>query len=332
MRKKRIILFLLFFLLMSFLKIPCAEAWGFYSHKLINRMAVFTLPPEMINFYKKHIEYISEHGIDPDKRSHGVEGEAEKHYIDIDYFGDNPFDIMPQKWKDAVAKFSEDTLKAYGINPWWVEKMSWKLTQAFRDGDKYLILYYAANYGHYIADATVPLHTTQYYDGKILEQKGIHAFWETRIPLLFADKYNFLVGRAEFIDNIQKKAWAITTRTHSQVDTVFMVDEYLRINFPEDKKFVLDNQGAMLKKMFSIEYCEAFNKMTNDMVQRDMQIAILMVGSFWYTCWLNAGQPDLSKLEDRELNKEIKKDQEETEKMWRTGKPVGRPNPEEITE
>ena len=29
-------------------------------------MAVFTLPPEMIKFYKKNIEYITEHAVDPE--------------------------------------------------------------------------------------------------------------------------------------------------------------------------------------------------------------------------------------------------------------------------
>ena len=33
-----------------------AKSWGFYGHKKINRMAVFTLPPEMLGFYKKHID------------------------------------------------------------------------------------------------------------------------------------------------------------------------------------------------------------------------------------------------------------------------------------
>jgi len=309
--------------------IPQSGAWGFYSHKKINRMAVFTLPPEMVSFFKKHIDYLSEHGIDPDKRSHGVEGEAEKHYIDIDHYGDQPFEVVPKWWKDATTKYTEDTLREYGILPWWVEKMSWKLTQAFKDNDKNLILYYAANFGHYIADATVPLHTTQYYDGKIPAQKGIHAFWETRMPLLYAENYNFMVGRAEYIDNILDRSWNMVTATHNQVDTVFMIEEYLRLNYPEDKMFVLDNSGPVLKKQYSIEYCDEFKKRSNDMVQRNMRKAILAVGSFWYTCWVNAGQPDLSKLEDRALAKEMKQEEEETEKMWRTGKPVGRPNPAE---
>jgi hypothetical protein len=329
MKSKHIkILFVLLFLISGW-QIPKAGAWGFYSHKLINKMAVFTLPPGMISFFKKHIDYLQEHAIDPDKRSHGVVGEAEKHYIDIDHYGEKPFNIVPEKWKNAVIKFTEDTLKLYGINPWWIEKMTWKLTQAFKDEDMNLILYYAANFGHYIADAHVPLHTTEYYDGRIPEQKGIHAFWETRIPELYSDKYNFWVGRAEYIDSIQNKAWKLIKFSHAQIDTIFRVEEDMRANFPADKMYVVEYRGTMMKKQFSVEYCDEFNKRTNNMVEHDMRRAILAVGSFWYTCWVNAGQPDLSRLENREVTKKQKEEMKETERMWKTGKPLGRPNPEE---
>lgn len=318
--------------IMTFMLIPEAGAWGFFSHRKINRMAVFTLPPEMVGFFKKHIEYLSEHAVDPDKRSRAVEGEAEKHYIDIDHFGEDPFSIMPRRWNDAVKKYTEDTLRQYGILPWWIEKMSWKLTQAFKDGDKNLVLWYAANYGHYIADATVPLHTSEYYDGKIPAQKGIHAFWETRIPELLAEDYNFLVGRAVYVDNILDKAWNLVEVTHRQVDTVFMIEEYLRAEYPDDKKYVLDNKGTVLKKQFSLEYTKEFCSLSRNMVERNMLRAILAVGSFWYTCWVNAGQPDLDRLDDRELAREIREEQEATEKMWKTGKDKGRPNPNESME
>jgi hypothetical protein len=42
--------------------------WGFFGHKRINRMATFVLPPSMFGFYKTHIEYLTEHSVDPDKR------------------------------------------------------------------------------------------------------------------------------------------------------------------------------------------------------------------------------------------------------------------------
>ena len=139
------------------------KKWGFFGHKRINRIAVFTLPPEMFGFYKEHIEFLTEHAVDPDKRRYAVEGEAQCHYIDLDHYyksGENPFINVPRKWKDAVEKYSEDTLQAYGIVPWHIQIMKNKLQYAFENKNVDLILKYSADIGHYIADAHVPLHTT----------------------------------------------------------------------------------------------------------------------------------------------------------------------------
>lgn len=99
-------------------------------------MAVFTLPPEMISFYKKNIHFITEHAVDADKRRYVLKEEASRHYIDMDHYieyGEDPFDQVPKKWNDAVAKFTEDTLQAYGIVPWHVNLMMVRLTKAFEE-------------------------------------------------------------------------------------------------------------------------------------------------------------------------------------------------------
>ena len=98
------------------------EDWGFFAHQQINRMAVFTLPPEMIVFHKQHIEHITTHAIDPDKRRYLVPQEAPRHYIDLDIYGTAPFDKVPRKWFDALSKFTDvfivkndgDTLQLFG--------------------------------------------------------------------------------------------------------------------------------------------------------------------------------------------------------------------------
>ncbi|MCB0615780.1 MAG: hypothetical protein KDC75_20820, partial [Phaeodactylibacter sp.] len=97
------------------------ERWGFFGHRRINRMAVFTLPPEMIGFYKKNIEFITEHAVDPDKRRYATRHEAVRHYIDIDHWGVYPFPEVPRDWTEALMKFTEvgvlpsagDTLRLY---------------------------------------------------------------------------------------------------------------------------------------------------------------------------------------------------------------------------
>lgn len=53
-----------------------AFAWGFFAHKQINRLAVYTLPPEMSAFYKKNIDFITEAAVLPDKRRYAVKEEG----------------------------------------------------------------------------------------------------------------------------------------------------------------------------------------------------------------------------------------------------------------
>lgn len=174
----------LIYILGSGTKETQAVQWGFFGHKRINRIAVFTLPPEIFGFYKEHIEFLTDHSVDPDKRRYAVEGEAQCHYIDLDHYykpGENPFEIMPRKWKDAVEKFTEDTLQAYGIVPWHIQVMKFKLQRAFESKNVDLILKYSAEIGHYIGDAHVPLHTTENYNGQMSGQRGIHGLWESRL-------------------------------------------------------------------------------------------------------------------------------------------------------
>lgn len=160
------------------------ESWGFFAHQKINRLAVFILPPEMIGFYKKNIQYLTEASVNPDRRRYAVADEAAKHYIDLDDYGDSAAYKLPRYWNDAVKKYGEDTLQARGIVPWQINRMYFQLKDAFLLKDPQRILKASAELGHYVADANVPLHTTRNYDGQLTGQMGIHAFWESRLPEL----------------------------------------------------------------------------------------------------------------------------------------------------
>ena len=139
---------IIFILAFVFLPIKELNSWGFYAHKLANRYAVFTMPEELIGFFKKHIDYLTEHSVSADKRRYAVKEEAPRHYIDIDAYGTNPFEVMPRKWNDAVAKFTEDTLLAYGIVPWHIQTIYNRLVRAFSDKDVDYILRNASDLGH----------------------------------------------------------------------------------------------------------------------------------------------------------------------------------------
>ncbi len=305
----------------------CALKWGFYAHRKINRLAVFTLPPDLIPFYKQHIEFITEHAVDPDKRRYVSEDEAPRHYIDIDHYaakGEDPFKNMPRKWKDAVARFTEDTLEAYGIIPWHLDRLTFQLTKAFKNGDLNRILRYSSDLGHYIGDAHVPLHTTENYNGQLTDQEGIHGFWESRLPEIAADEYDFFVGKATYIKDPLDEAWATIEQSHRAVDSVLRMEAELTKEFPGDKKYVYENRGQVLVKTHSEEFSRAYHKRLDGMVERRMRKAILSTGSFWYTAWVNAGQPDLSKISDQEISEELKKQIKEENRLFGKGKIKGR--------
>lgn len=295
-------------------------AWGFWGHKKINRMAVFTLPPEMIGFYKRNIEYISEHAVDPDKRRYAFAAEAPRHYIDIDHYGEHPFDSVPKYWNDAVKKYSEDTLNAYGIVPWWIDKMLSRLTQAFHERNAGKILKLSADIGHYIADSHVPLHCTENYNGQLTNQFGIHGFWESRIPETFGEEYDYFLGNAKFIEKPIDFIWQVVKESFAAKDSVLKFEALLNEKFPPDRKYAFEQRGAATMKVYSKEYTTEYDKMLDGMVERRLRSSVINVGSMWYTAWVNAGQPDLNGIEDYKMSEEEKKQQEEEDAMWRTGK------------
>lgn len=287
------------------------SGWGFFAHQRINRLAVFSLPPPMIKFYKKHITYVTEASINPDRRRFSVIDEAPRHYIDLDHYGDSSWLTMPRFWKDAVNKYSEDTLTAYGIVPWHINTMYYRLRDAFLMKDPERILKISAELGHYVADAHVPLHTTENYNGQLTGQEGIHGFWESRLPELFSNDYDFFVGKAEYLENPQLAIWGGIASAHRDVKFVLDEEKKLSEKFKE-RKYSFETKGRQTVKVYAREYSKAFHKILGGMVERQMKGAIKMIGDFWYTAWVDAGQPDLKLLIDYKPSEEelLKRKQE----------------------
>lgn len=304
-----------------------SAVWGFYAHKKINRMAVFTLPDELFTFYKNNIEFITEHAVDPDKRRYAVDGEAARHYIDIDHYkhgNEDPFKVVPHKWKDAVKKFTEDTLQAYGIVPWHIEVMMFRLTKAFKEENLDHILRYSADLGHYIGDSHVPLHTTENYNGQLTGQKGIHGFWESRIPEMLSEDYDFFIGKARYIEDPLEYAWQSVHESHQAVDSVLHFEKTLSEKFPEDRKYSYEQRGNLTVKVYSREFTQAYSDMLSGMVERRMRKTIISVGSMWYTAWVNAGKPDLKQYNGQKISSEAQEEIATEEIQYEQGKVKGR--------
>ena len=278
------------------LLIVLCSSWGFYAHYRINRLAVFTLPKAMAGFYKANIGFITEHAISADKRRYVDSTEAPRHFLNADHYGKKPFTVIPRKWTDAAKKYSVDTLNKYGTVPWAIQSQYYRLVDAFKRHDTTAILTASANLGHYIADAHVPLHLHSNHDGQLTNQKGLHALWETRIPELFASNYNCYGGKARYLENPLTEAFKICRTSFSEADSVLRLERQLNRSFPALKKYTMTMRGTRKVKDYSVTYSSAYQKRLRGMVQRRMRSAVLSVGCFWYSAWVDAGQPDLNKL------------------------------------
>ena len=271
----------------------------------------------MIAFYKQNIEFISEHSVDPDKRRYAVKEEGARHYIDIDNYGTYPFNELPRNWDSAVTKFSIETMQKNGIVPWWLQTMQYRLTTAFKEKNAQGILKLSAEIGHYLADAHVPLHASSNHNGQLTGQRGIHGFWESRIPELLAEnKWDFFIGKAEYIKNPPDFIWKRILESAAASDTVLKYEQQLTKEFPADQKFSFENRNGIIIRQYSSAFSIAYDQLLKGMIERRMRQSIFAVASFWYTAWVNAGQPELTNLSGKNFSQEDIKEFEELNKAW----------------
>jgi len=290
--------------------------WGFFAHQRINQLAVFTLPPPLNQFYKAHIKYLSDNAVNPDMRRYDIKEEAPRHYIDLDIYPDSTIEFLQQNWYRVTEKIPADSLNEYGIVPWHIVTMYHRLKDAFLQKDPARILKLSAEIGHYIGDANVPLHTTENYNGQLTNQRGIHGFWESRLPELFFEDYTFFVGKAEYIESPLREAWKAVISGHQALDSVLRFEKELSNKFPADKKYTYEERGNSFVRTYSREYATSYHEMLSGMVERRMQASVKMVGDFWYTCWVHAGQPDMSEFIEFDFSEWEKENQKKEREGW----------------
>jgi hypothetical protein len=311
-------------LLTCFVAICCPQAfcWGFYAHKQINRNAVFLLPPGMLAFYKPHIDFLTEHAVDPDKRRYIVKVEGPRHFIDLNRYGTHPFNNLPRTWYSAVEKYGEDTLAAHGIVPWWTYIMLQRLTEAFRGKNYPAILKLSAEIGHYIADAHVPLHAHSNYNGQQTGQHGIHGLWESRIPELLAEaEFDYFIGKAQYLSHPQQYIWQRVLESAAAADTVLAIEKVLTQEFPPGLKYAFEERNGIIIRQYSSAFTIAYNTRMRGMVERRMRQSVFAAASLWYTAWINAGQPELQPLTNVNFSEADKKSFEALDRVWKTAGP-----------
>jgi hypothetical protein len=256
---------------------PAALAWGPTGHRLVNRWAVDTLPPEMRAFFQNNRQFLEEHANDPDAAMEKDKHERELHYIYLDKYGIFPYLKLPHSFDRAVEQYGSGRIHRDGMLPWQVGKISLRLTDALKTQNWEEAKLQAALLGHYVADARDPLHTTQNYDGQLTGQNGLAARFEIRLVDKFTNFFMFVPREAGKIADPTQHAFDVVLETNTWADHIILADLQAREGLPD----------------FNDDYYDRFYSRVGSIVVRELSEAAEDAGSYWYTAWVNAGRPEL---------------------------------------
>jgi hypothetical protein len=254
-----------------------AYAWGPTGHRLANRWAVETLPLEIRGFFEANRQFLIDHANDPDTWMAKDPFERKHHYLYLDKYGIFPFISLPHSFKAATEQYGKSRINRDGLLPWQIGDYSLRLTNAFRAQNWEEARLDAAVLGHYVADATDPLHVTQNYDGQLTAQTGLADRFEIRLIDRFS---NFLIlapQDAIKIEDPTEFAFQISLESYTFVDRIVFEDRRSLDSLPS----------------YNEDYFSRFYSRVGSTAMQQINAAAHYAGSYWYTAWLNAGRPTL---------------------------------------
>jgi hypothetical protein len=257
-----------------------AHAWDAHTHMLIARLAVDALPESPLKHtLEGHEADLQEDAVAPDEvlRARYGKAEAIRHYIDLEYYGADPFVALKPDLAAMELEYGADTLERSGTLPWTIEEMAQGVEQAWSKGDCAQVIVMSGYLAHYVGDATQPLHTTKYYDG-YPQDRGMHARFEGAVDRSVGEVEQLARPQVHVvkIDSVWDAAISELRHSNPLVATTFDADRAARAETGAKKGDEFD-RALMRREM--------------PMVAQQVAEAASMLASIWLYEWNQAGSP-----------------------------------------
>ncbi len=273
--------------------IVCAS-WGFLAHKTLQQISIYQLPDDLAGYFYANQDYIVQQSIRPDVRRRDDKSEDAKHYLDMDahLFGKDYKTSIPHDFAKAVQKYGMDSLRKEGLVPWEVYRVYGRLVHAFKNEMRDSVIFYAADLGHYVADAHVPLHTTANHDGQLTGQKGMHVLWESLVPEAQLATYALnQVEGVKYIAKPQDFIFQILLESHAMLPRMFAAEKEVRAELGEAGSFEMVERNGRQQRYYTKAFIQAYGNKLGTSIPERMMLASSRVASFWYSAWKDAGSP-----------------------------------------
>ena len=281
--------------------------WGFSPHRHIHAKAWVQLPPDLQSAWGGDPTVLVRHATSADARKHTDTLEPPRHYLDLD----DVLDALPELssstelegmgWQDyrIMVTSIDSTLdpRRFGVLPWQLFWTYRKLVALMAPTDSTPValddvLRTAADLGHYLADAHVPLHTTGNYNGQRTNQTGIHALWETHnVEHLLASNTCDLTEALPDYGPLWTP-WDILHKSHEDVRLVLAAEaEWRRLT--QVRGWALRRRGRTLAMLPSPEALNCWDSLTGHRTWPRFCETSHLVASAWVSAWHDAGTPSL---------------------------------------
>lgn len=255
------------------------SAWGDQGHRLVCALALEGLPPGPRAWYAGREAEVEAHASDPDHwRQDRKEGP--RHYFDMEPYGGPGH--LPRTLGEARARIGGDYYRK-GVVPWIIQDRWRDLVEAFRSGDGARVALATSILSHYLADAHVPLHTTENHDGQATDQRGVHSRWETRLVGRYVHRNAIRPLPAEADPDFLERPWEWLRASHALVPQLL----------EDDREADRTTPGRGGRKRRTGAYWVIFWHRQGPVVTRQLQLAGKHLGDAVLSAWVEAGRPSL---------------------------------------
>jgi hypothetical protein len=231
-----------------------------------------------VNFNFDWTQQLGDHASDADNRKSSDPDESPKHFIDIDsYQSFVDSNHIIQNYDSIISVYSLSYVIEQGTLPWTIITTTDSLQAAFEREDYNKAVLIAADLGHYVADAHMPLHITKNYNGQYSNQYGVHSRYESNMIDRYSTQINYSSDSIAFIDNITDYVFNMIYVNFKYVDSVLIADAQAK---------------AYAGNTNSDQYYQKLWEMSGDFTTRLFKDASKSLAELIITAWINAGSPN----------------------------------------
>ncbi len=290
-RRRTLLITTAFTALVVALPVTALRGWGFQAHREVNGRAVDLLLGPLGDYFQRHRHWLVALSTDPDQRRQFLPAEAPNHYIDLEYYDAPPLDSIPRERKAAEEKFGRDNLPEWGTLPWHILGVTQALKEAFEGGEWERAVVLAADLGHYLADAHMPLHTTINHNGQQTGNDGIHHLFESTMIRRHFDDYRPAGLELPTITDPAENVFAWLEESYGHIGTLLAADSAGRAGLSEAQLATLTQGYSADPATIPDSYLDRLYEATGPLAWRQLDQSTYRLAALWLWAWEQAGRP-----------------------------------------